>query len=224
MSLTVAFREYGTKREEIKNMKKMIMILMMVFGLSTAFAYEPKKEYVTVKGNKFQYIEPCVRTHGCCNGGVHHRWTYKIKSGKFIYLKSGTFDRMWSSLLQCRERHDIYLNAAKYKDETCSTCAFIEKYKSAYENGELNETEMKQYESIVNLHIAANNLKGAIEGKPAHAKTNTKSYYEVCANDEKMKAVNNMPFVTEENWYTITKEELLDRIHTFVEEVKAENK
>ena len=39
-----------------------------------------------------------------------------------------------------------------------------------------------------------------------------------------MKAVNKMPFVTEENWYTITKEELLDKIRTFVEEVKAENK
>ena len=131
---------------------------------------------------------------------------------------------MWSDLLQCRERHDIHLNVAKYKDETCSTCAFLEKYKSAYENGELNETEMKQYESMVNLHLATNNLKGAIEGKPTHAKTGTKSYYEVCANDEKMKAINNMPFVTEDNWYTITREELLDKIHAFIEEVKAENK
>lgn len=202
--------------------KMMMMILMMVVTMMTGlFAYEPKKECVTVKGNKVQYIEYCTQW-GCCNEGIHHRWTYKIKSGKFIYLKTGTFDRMWSDLLQCRERYDIYLNAAKYKDETCSTCAFLEKYKSAYENGELNETEMKQYESMVNLHKAANNLKGAIEGKPAHAKTGTKSYYEVSANGEKMKAVNNMPFVTEENWYTITKEELLDKIHTFVEEVKAE--
>lgn len=196
------------------------MILMMVFGLSAVFAYEPKKECTTVKGNKIQYEETY---DGFCSRKTR-MWTYKIKSGKFIYLKSGTFDGMWSDLLQCRERRDIYLNAAKYKDETCSTCAFIEKYKSAYENGELNETEMKQYESIVNSHIAANNLKGAIEGKPAHAKTGTRSYYEVCANDEKMKAINNMPFVTEENWYTITKEELLDKIRAFVEEVKAENK
>lgn len=202
-------------------MKKMIMVLMMVFTMVAGlFAYEPKKECVTVKGNKIRYEETY-------KGFVYPQtrmWTYKIKSGKFIYLKSGTFDRMWSDLLQCRERYDSSLNVAKYKDETCSTCAFLEKYKSAYENGELNETEMKQYESIVNLHGAANNLKGAIEGKPAHAKTNTKSYYEVCANDQKMKAVNNMPFVTEENWYTITREELLNKILDFVEEVKAENK
>lgn len=196
------------------------MVLMMVFGLSAAFAYEPKMECVTVKGNKVQYEETY---DGFCSRKTR-MWTYKIKSGKFIYLKSGTFDSMWSDLLQCRERHDISLNVAKYKDETCSTCAFIEKYKSAYENGELNETEMKQYESIVQAHQAANNIKGAIEGKPAHAKTGTRSYYEVCANDQKMKAVNNMPFVTEENWYTITREELLDKIHTFIEEVKAENK
>ena len=202
-------------------MRKMIMIMMMVFTMvASLFAYEPKKECATVKGNKIRYEETY-------KGFVYTQtrmWTYKIKSGKFIYLKSGTFDGMWSDLLQCRERHDSYLNVAKYKDETCSTCAFLEKYKSAYENGELNETEMKQYESIVNSHSAANNLKGIIEGKPAHAKTGTKSYYEVSANGEKMKAINKMPFVTEENWYTITKEELLDKIHTFVEEIKAENK
>ena len=197
------------------------MVMMMVFAMMVGlFAYEPKKECTTVKGNKIRYEETY-------KGFVYtqtRRWTYKIKSGKFIYLKSGTFDRMWSDLLQCRERHDIYLKAASFKDETCSTCAFLEKYKSAYENGELNETEMKQYESMMNLHRAANNLKGAIEGKLAHAKTGTKSAHVASANGEKMKAINKMPFVTEENWYTITKEELLDKIRAFVEEVKAENK
>lgn len=202
-------------------MRKMMMVLMMVFTMVAGlFAYEPKKENATVKGNKIRYEETY-------KGFVYTQtrmWSYKIKSDKFIYLKSGTFDSMWSDLLQCRERHDISLKVASFKDETCSTCAFLEKYKSAYENGELNETEMKQYESIVNLHGAANNLKGAIEGNPAHAKTGTRSYYEVRANDEKMKAINKMPFVTEENWYTVTREELLDKIHAFVEEVKAENK
>ena len=202
-------------------MKKMVMVFTMVFTMVAGlFAYEPKKECITVKGNKIQYEE----TYKGCVSTQTRMWAYKIKSGKFIYLKSGTFDGMWSDLLQCRERHDIYLNVTKYTDETCSTCAFLEKYKSAYENGELNETEMKQYESLVEAHLAANNIKGAIEGKPAHVKTGTKSYYEVCANGEKMKAINKMPFVTEENWYTITREELLDKIHTFVEEVKAENK
>ena len=200
-------------------MKKMFLILMMVFTMVTGlFAYELKKENAIVKGNKIRYEETYK---GFCSDKTR-MWSYKIKSGKFIYLKSGTFDRMWSDLLQCRERHDIYLNAAKYKDETCSTCAFLEKYKSAYENGELNETEMKQYESMVNLHLATNNLKGAIEGKPAHAKTGTKSCYEVCANDEKMKAINNMPFVTEENWYTIIKEEWNEMLRDFVEEVRAD--
>lgn len=186
----------------------MMTTLTMMAGL---FAYEPKKENVTVKGNKVLYEE----TYKYSVFTDTRRWTYKVKSGKFIYLKSGTFDSMWSDLLQCRERHDIYLNVAKYKDETCSTCAFLEKYKSAYENDELNETEMKQYESMLKLHLATNDVKGAIEGRPAHAKTATKSYYEVAANDEKMKAINEMPFVTEENWYTITREELLDKICAF---------
>ena len=197
------------------------MILMMsVTMMAGLFAYVPKKECATVKGNKIRYEE----TYKDFVSTKTRMWTYKIKSGKFIYQKSGTFDYMWNSLCGFRESYDIYLKAASYKDETCSTCAFLEKYKSAYENGELNETEMKQYESIASSHGAANNIKGIIEGKPAHAKTGTKSYYEVCANDEKMKAINEMPFVTEENWYTITREELLGKILTFVEEVKAENK
>ena len=203
-------------------MKKIMMVLVMAVTMMTwVFAYVPKKECVTVKGNKVRYEETYV------DGGIFKKtrmWTYKIKSGKFIYQKSRTFDYMWDSLLTNRERYDIYLKAASFKDETCSTCAFLEKYKSAYENGELNETEMKQYESIVNLHGAANNLKGAIEGKPGHAKTDTKSYYEVSADGEKRKAINEMPFVTEENWYTITREELLGKIRAFVEEVKAEKK
>ena len=202
-------------------MKKMIMVLMMAVTMMTGlFAYVPKKECVTVKGNKVRYEE----TYKGFFSTKTRMWTYKIKSGKFIYQKSRTFDYMWSSLLANREGYDINLKVASFKDETCSTCAFLEKYKSAYENGELNETEMKQYESMVSLHQATNNLKGTIEGKPAHAKTGTRSYYEVCANEQKMKAINEIPFVTEENWYTITREELLDKIRTFVEEVKAENK
>lgn len=192
----------------------MLMIIMAFTMMSGLFAYEPKVECVTVKGSKVHYEE--TYTYACST--IVRMWSYKIKSGKFTYLRSGSFDDMWSSLLTNRERYDIYLKAAIYKDETCSTCAFLEKYKSAYENGELNETEMKQYESVVNLHQAANNLKGTIEGKPAHAKTNTKSYYEVCANDEKMKALNNIPFVTEENWLTITEEELCEKLRDFVKQ------
>lgn len=201
-------------------MKKITLFIMTLMMAGSLFAYEPKKECVAIRGNKVQYEETYP---GFCITKTR-MWTYKVKSGKFIWFRSGTFDSMWDELLTNRERHDIYLKAASYRDETCSTCAFIEKYKSAYENGELNKTEMKQYESIVNAHQAANNIKSSIEGKPGHAKTGTKSYYESCANSEKMKAINTMPFVTEENWYTITKEELLNKISTFIEEVKAESK
>ena len=110
-------------------MKKIALFVLVTVMAGSLFAYEPKLECVTVKGNKIRYEETY-------KGFVYtqtRRWAYKIKSGKFIYLRSGTFDSMWSDLLQCRERHDIHLNVAKYKDETCSTCAFLEKYKSAYE-------------------------------------------------------------------------------------------
>ena len=205
----------------MNNMKKMMMILMMVFTMVVGlFAYEPKKECATVKGNKILYEE----TYKDSVFTKTRYWTYKVKSGKFIYFKTGTFDYMWDELCSLRESYDLNLKVASFKDETCSTCALLEKYKSAYENGELNETEMKQYESLVEVHLATNNIKGAIEGKPAHAKTGTRSYYEGYANDQKMKAIYEIPFVTEENWYTVNREELLDKIHAFVEEVKAENK
>ena len=193
-------------------MRKITMVMMIFMMVGSLFAYEPKKENVTVKGNKVLYEE----TYKDSIFTKTRMWSYKVKSGKFIYFKTGTFDDMWSELLTNRERYNINLKVASFKDETCSTCAFLEKYKSAYENGELNETEMKQYESMMNLHQATNNLKGSIEGKSGHAKTNTKSYYEVAANDEKMKAINRIPFVIEENWYTITREELLNKICAFV--------
>lgn len=191
----------------------------MTVASVAAFAYEPKLENVTAKGNKVQYEE----TYKSFIGTKKTRyWTYKIKSGKFIYFKSGTFDSMWSSLLARREGYNINLKVASFKDETCSTCAFIEKFKSAYENGELNETEMKQYESMVRLHLSTNNLKGAIEGKPAHAKTGTKSYYEVVTANEKKKAIDEIPFVTEENFFSLTEAELLAKVKAFVEEARKE--
>lgn len=193
-------------------MKKIIAVLITLMVAVSAFSYEPNKDNVTVKRDKVLYEETYVV------GGIFtktRKWTYNTKSGKFTYFTAATFDDMWDSLLTNRERYDIYLNAAKYKDETCSTCAFLEKYKSAYENGELSKDEMKQYESMVNLHQATNNLKGAIEGKPAHAKTATKSYYVVCADGEKREAINKIPFVTEENWLTITEEELCEKLNDF---------
>ena len=198
----------------------MIMILMMALTMMAGlFAYEPKKECAKVKGNKVYYEETYMNRIF----KETRMWTYKIKSDEFIYLRSGTFDGMWRELLANRERYDLNLEVASYKDEKCSTCDFLERYKSDYENNKLNETEMKQYESMLKLHQATNNIKESIEGKPTHAKTATKSYYELVANEQKMKSVNRMPFVTEENWKTITREELLDKIYAFVEEAEANN-
>lgn len=194
-------------------MRKIVFFIMTLMMAGSLFAYEPSKENVTVKGNKVQYEE--IYTKYWTFTGTR-RWTYNTKSDKFIYGKTGSFDRMWSDLLQYRERYDIYLDVAKYKDDTCSTCATIEKFKKAYENNELNSDEIAAYKALEALHGSANELKGSIEGKPTHAKTATKSYYETSANDEKTKAVNEIPFVTEENWKTITKEEWLESLKYFV--------
>lgn len=194
-------------------MRKITLFIMTLMMAGSLFAYEPNKENVTVKGNKVQYEE--TYTEYWTFTGTR-MWTYNIKSGKFIYGKTGTFEYMWAYLLGCRERYDSYLTVAKYKDDTCSTCATIEKFKKAYENNELNEDEIAAYKALVALHCSTNELKGAIEGKSTHAKTATKSYYENSANNEKRKAIQEIPFVTEENYLTLTKEEMLAKMNAFI--------
>ena len=58
MSLTDVFLEYGIKSKEIKNMKKIAMVLMMVFGLSAAFAkpvdFETEEYYVVADDENVQ--------------------------------------------------------------------------------------------------------------------------------------------------------------------------
>lgn len=202
-------------------MKKIIMVMMMVLMMAGLFAYEPKVECAKVKGDRIYYEETYESSYR--NTKTRH-WSYKIKSNKFIWYYCASFDDMWSTLCGYRESYNLSLKVASFKDETCSTCAFIEEYKSAYENNELNEEEMKQYEALVALHGSANELASSVEGKSTHAATATKSYYEVCANGEKKHAINEILFVTEENFLTITKEEMLAKIYAFIEEVKAENK
>lgn len=204
-------------------MKKILTVLMMVVMMAgSLFAYEPKVECATVdKRGNIKYFETYYES--CINPNESRYFTIK-KNGKFIYFRSGTFESMWDDLERARDGHFLSLHIAKYKDDTCSTCDFLNKYKSAYDNNELNETEMKQYEAIVKLHGSANDVASSIEGRTAHAETGTKSYYELCAKEEKEKAINEIPFVTEENFLTLTKAEMKTKIWAFIEEVKAESK
>lgn len=197
-------------------MKKIVSLVFLVMAAASVFAYEPKSECISVKGNKVSYEESYDwHTVSTCT----RMWSYNKKSGKFTYYRSGSFESMWTDLLSLRETYDLNLKVAETKDDTCSTCAFIEKYKSAYENNELNEAEMKQYESLVKLHGSANDLASSIEGKAAHAKTATKSYYETAARSAKEKAIEKIPFVTEENWKTITEAEWMESLQKFLSEL-----
>lgn len=65
-----------------------------------------------------------------------------------------------------------------------------------------------------------NEVNGTNETYEEHAS----NHLQECAWYVKRTAVISIPFVTEENWYTITREELLNKMRAFVEEVKAENK
>ena len=103
-------------------MKKILAVLMVLIMVGSLFAYEPKKENVTVKGNKVLYEETYTEYGTFTDTRI---WSYKVKSGKFTYYSCSSFDDMWSSLLQNRERYDIHLKAASFKDETCSTCTFL---------------------------------------------------------------------------------------------------
>ena len=94
-------------------MKKMLMVLMMVFTMMAGlFAYEPKAECVTVKGNKVYYEETYESSYRNTETRI---WTYKIKSGKFIYYRSGTFDYMWATVESKREQYFNALALAEYE-------------------------------------------------------------------------------------------------------------
>lgn len=184
-------------------MKRMLMVLMMVFGLSAVFAYEPKVECAKVKRNgDIKYFE---KTELYDIYGLEPdpkdlcRW-YNLYSGS-------TYD------------YDSWVIWKEYTVEQCVD----------YNYGNLERLRDSYYYFMkkANQPEPSNTSKVFTDAINAISGTNiTPEEFEInsclsLAELRKRTAIISIPFVTEENFLTLTKEEMLAKMYDFIEDVKA---
>ena len=182
-------------------MKKMMMVLMMAFTMVTGlFAYEPKKENAKVKRNGdviyYEKTEP-YDIYGSKPDPKARGWDGSkttIDYDKWVIRKGYTVEQLVDYEY---ERLDNLRDSYFY---------FMRK-------------SMKP--DVSNASIALTNLVNTINGTNLTTEEFESEVLLELAECEKRTAIVSVPFVTEENWKTITREEMLDKIHAFIEEVKA---
>ena len=181
-------------------MKKMLMLVMIAFTMMAGlFAYEPKKECVTVKRNgNIVYYEKTS--------------PYDINGFK-PDLKYGS---------DCIEDYVKWVIRKGYTVDQCVEYNYdrLEHFRWGYEYNmkRVKNPEVEGYhKTIVD---ALNEINGTSETYEEHVvnRARESAWY------EKRTAMISIPFVTEDNFLTLTKEEMLARMLDFIEEVKAENK
>lgn len=185
-------------------MKKMMIVLMMVFTMMTGvFAYEPKKENAKVKRN----------------GDV----IYYEKTALYDTLggKPDPKARGWDGRKTTLD-YDKWVIRKGYTVEQCVNYNYdlLEHFRRGYVyNMQLVDNPKVEgfHKTIVD---ALNEINGTSETYEEHVVNNAqeRAWY------EKRTAVLSIPCVTEDNFLTLTKEEMLARMLDFIEEVKAENK
>lgn len=192
-------------------MKKMVIFIGLMMALATAaFAYEPNKDCVTVKGNKQTYYYQYI--YGFKNVST---FTYNVKSGKVVIEKTGTLSGMWATVKKCREMYALHLQMAASRPEHSNSLQnFLNEWKDEYENGLLNEDEMKKYESIIKLAES----QAALAGTSFPDDGSSASHNRLVAKEYKYKVLNKFPFFTEENWLTLTEEEWNKMLQDFCRE------
>ena len=184
-------------------MKKMMMVLMMVFGLSAVFAYEPKKENAKVKRN----------------GTV----IYYEKTAPYDTLggKPDPKARGWDGRKTTLD-YDKWVIRKGYTVEQCVNYNYdlLESFRRGYSFW-MERVEKPVVEGYNKVIVdALNEINGTSETYEEHVANRSRenAWY------KKRTAVLSIPCVTEDNFLTLTKEEMLARMLDFVEEVKAENR
>lgn len=175
------------------------MILMMVFGLSTVFAYEPKKENAKVKRN-----------------------------GNVVYYEKTELYNIYGSKPDPRcpvDSDQDYVRWVIRKGYTVNR--FVEykydllehlRWSYSYDMKRVESPVVEGYTKVI--VDALNEINGTNETyEERTTKMALKSAWRV-----KRTAVVSIPYVTVDNFLTLTKEEMLARMLDFVEEVKAESK
>lgn len=186
-------------------MKKILMVLMMVLMMAGLFAYEPKIECAKVKRNgDVKYYEKTEL----------YNWLSPILSA----------DPNDTGLLFGDSRDNVCWVIRKgYTVEQCVDYEY-ERLERARESYYYNMKEVNQPKEPSNASKAYVDAINAING------TNiTPEEHEMEMALESVEraitwATTCIVFVTEENFLTITKEEMLAKIYAFIEEVKASKK
>lgn len=179
----------------------MVMIMMMVVTMMSAFAYEPKKENAKVKRN----------------GSV----IYYEKTAPYDTLggKPDPNARGWDGRKTTLD-YDKWVIRKGYTVEQCVNYNYglLENFRRGY-SFHMKRVEKPVVEGYIKVIVdALNEINGTSETYEEHAVNSSRenAWY------EKRTAVLSIPCVTEDNFLTLTKEEMLARMLDFVEEVKAE--
>lgn len=183
----------------MNNMKKMFMIFMAFAMMAGLFAYEPKKENAKVKRN-----------------------------GDVVYYEKTELYNIYGSKpdLRCPVDSDQdYIRWVIRKGYTVNQLVeyrydLLEHLRWSYSYN-MKRVESQVVESYNKTIVdALNEINGTSETYEEHTtKMALESAWRV-----KRTAVVSIPYVTEDNFLTLTKEEMLARMLDFVEEVKAENR
>lgn len=181
-------------------MKKMLMILMMVFGLSAAFAYEPKVECAKIKRNgDIKYYEKTEL----------YNWLSPVLSAD----PKDTYSRDYVVWV-IRKGYTVE-QLVDYNYEK------LEQARGSYYYDMKKVTNPEEPSNASKAYVDAIN---AINGTNITPEEHEMEMALKSVEEDITWATTCIPFVTEENFLTLTKEEMLAKIYAFIEEVKASNK
>ena len=181
-------------------MKKMIVILMMVFTMIAGlFAYEPKVECAKVKRN----------------GNI----VYYEKTSPYDINGFKPDPKYGSETIR---DYDKWVIRKGYTVEQCVEYNYglLEHFRWGYKY-RMKRVENPEVTSLTKIVVDFHNeVNGTSETYEEH----TTNLAREGAWYEKRTAVLSIPFVTVDNFLTLTKEEMLARWLDFIEEVKAETR
>lgn len=182
-------------------MKKILMVLMMAFTMMAGlFAYEPKVECAKVKRNgDIKYYEKTELYNWlspCLSADPKD--TYSIDNVSWVIRKGYTVEQFidYSYEKLERARRSYYYNMEQV-------------------------TNPKEPSNASKAYVDAIN---AINGTSITPEEHEMEMALKSVEEDITWATTCIPFVTEENFLTLTKEEMLAKMYAFIEEVKASNK
>lgn len=169
-------------------MRKIVLFIMTLMMVGSLFAYEPKKENVTVKRNgDFKYYEKTeAYSYSTNNAGEPNedcvKWVIRKR-----YTVEQFVDYHYGRLESSRKGYYFSMEKA------------IDSNPDSFE---------------IHITKVLNELRRTDESPKEHT---TKSWLRQARKDRAW-AVVALPFITEENYLTLTRDEMLTKMYAFIEE------